>query len=85
MDTTLPPPDASTYVPPAAPATPRLVRPATGRKIGGVCAAIADRFGWDRTVVRVVALVSILLPGPQVIAYLVGWIVIPADDEPSGA
>jgi phage shock protein PspC (stress-responsive transcriptional regulator) len=43
-----------------------LRRPRTGRVIGGVCAALAHRFGWDVTLVRVLAAVSILLPGPQV-------------------
>ena len=51
-----------------------LRRPATGRVIGGVCAAIANRFGWNVTIVRLLAVLSILLPGPQVIAYIVCWI-----------
>ena len=58
-----------------------LRRPRSGRIIGGVCAALAHRFGWNVTVVRLVAVLSILLPGPQVIAYIVGWILIP--DEQS--
>jgi phage shock protein PspC (stress-responsive transcriptional regulator) len=49
--------------------------------IAGVCAAIARRFGWDTTVVRLVFLLSLLLPGPQLIAYLIMWIVIPAEPE----
>jgi phage shock protein PspC (stress-responsive transcriptional regulator) len=56
-------------------------RPRTGRVIGGVCAALARRFGWDVTVVRVIAVVSIVLPGPQVLAYLIAWLVIPAEVE----
>lgn len=56
-----------------------LRRPRSGRVIGGVCAALAHRFGWDVTIVRILAVVSILLPGPQVIAYIVGWILIPAE------
>jgi phage shock protein PspC (stress-responsive transcriptional regulator) len=47
--------------------------------IAGVCAGLARRFGWDVTLVRVLAVVSILLPGPQVIVYLVMWLVIPQD------
>jgi phage shock protein PspC (stress-responsive transcriptional regulator) len=45
--------------------------------IGGVCAALATRFGWDVTLVRVLAVLSMLLPGPQLIFYVVAWIVIP--------
>jgi phage shock protein PspC (stress-responsive transcriptional regulator) len=54
-----------------------LRRPRTGRVIGGVCAALATRFGWDVTLVRVLAIVSLLIPGPQLIFYIVAWIVIP--------
>jgi phage shock protein C len=58
-----------------------LRRPLNGRVIGGVCAALAHRFGWDVTIVRILAVVSILLPGPQVIAYLIGWLIIPAEQR----
>jgi phage shock protein C len=56
-----------------------LRRPRTGRVIGGVCAALARRFGWDVTLVRVLAVASIVLPGPQVIFYLIAWAVIPSE------
>jgi phage shock protein PspC (stress-responsive transcriptional regulator) len=49
--------------------------------IAGVCAAIADRFGWSRTLVRVLFVLSCVLPGPQVIAYILLWILIPAEGE----
>jgi phage shock protein PspC (stress-responsive transcriptional regulator) len=44
-----------------------------------VCAAIANRFGWDPTAVRVVAVLSCLLPGPQFVAYILLWILIPEE------
>lgn len=56
-----------------------LRRPRSGRVIGGVCAALADRFGWDVALVRVLAVLSLLLPGPQLIFYLIAWIVIPVE------
>ena len=59
-----------------------LRRPRSGRVIGGVCAALANRFGWDVTVVRILAVLSILLPGPQVIAYVICWVVFPGEPEP---
>lgn len=62
-----------------------LRRPRSGRVIGGVCAALAHRFGWDVTIVRMLAVVSILIPGPQVIAYLIAWVIIPAESEPRSA
>lgn len=59
-----------------------LQRPRQGRVIAGVCAAIARRFGWDPTVVRVITVASILLPGPQVLIYLICWLVIPNEPLP---
>lgn len=57
----------------------KLVRPKSGYIIAGVCAAIANRFGWSVGVVRLVTVLSILLPGPQVIAYIVLWVLIPKE------
>ncbi|MCB7135939.1 PspC domain-containing protein [Cellulosimicrobium marinum] len=63
----------------ATPTPSSLSRPRQGRVIAGVCAGIARRFGWSPTVVRVVTVVSLLLPGPQVLAYLVLWLLMPED------
>ena len=56
-----------------------LSRPRTNRVIAGVCAGIANRFGWNPTTVRVVTVLSCLLPGPQFVIYIVLWILIPSD------
>jgi phage shock protein PspC (stress-responsive transcriptional regulator) len=56
-----------------------LVRPKEGRIIAGVCAGIADRFGWSRNAVRALFVVSIVLPGPQILAYVALWILIPSE------
>ena len=47
--------------------------------IAGVCAGIADRMGVSRTLVRLAFVLSIVLPGPQVLAYLLLWICMPSD------
>jgi phage shock protein C len=47
-----------------------------GRVIAGVCAAIADRFGVSRTLVRLLFIVFGLV-GAGEVAYLVLWILIP--------
>jgi phage shock protein PspC (stress-responsive transcriptional regulator) len=47
--------------------------------IAGVCAAIADRFGISRTLVRLAFVLSIVLPGPQIVVYLLLWILIPSE------
>ncbi|MDU0969261.1 MAG: PspC domain-containing protein [Actinomycetaceae bacterium] len=57
----------------------RLVRPLRGRWLGGVCAGIADYFGLSRDAVRIAAVLSCLLPGPQYIAYIIGWLLIPSE------
>ena len=59
--------------------TPTLQRPRSGRVIAGVCAGLANRFGWNANVVRLLFILSLLLPGPQFIVYLVMWIVIPQE------
>jgi len=55
-----------------------LVRPRR-RVIAGVCAGLARRFDVSPTLVRVLFLVSCLLPGPQVLLYLALWIVVPSE------
>lgn len=59
----------------------RLVRSRDDRMIAGVCGGIAEYLGVDPTVVRLLAVASIFLPGPQFIAYLVAWLVIPDADR----
>lgn len=61
--------------------TSTLQRPRTGRVIAGVCAGLANRFGWNPTIVRLLFVLSLLIPGPQAIFYLVAWIVIPNEPE----
>lgn len=58
-----------------------LRRPRSGRIIAGVCAALARRFGWNVSVVRVLAVLALLIPGPGLIFYVIAWIVIPAEPE----
>lgn len=56
-----------------------LVRPREGRVLGGVCRGIANKLGSRVWVVRLLAVLSILLPGPQVIAYIALWILMPSE------
>jgi phage shock protein PspC (stress-responsive transcriptional regulator) len=55
-----------------------LVRPRNGRVIAGVCAALARRFDIKPRYVRLIFVLSCLLPGPQVLIYLALWIILPA-------
>lgn len=52
-----------------------------GRVIAGVCAAIADRFGVSRTMVRLLFVVFGLVGAGEVV-YLVLWVLIPKRTEP---
>jgi phage shock protein PspC (stress-responsive transcriptional regulator) len=58
----------------------RLVRPRRGRWIAGVCAGIADRYGVSRTGVRLLFVVSTVIPGPQFLVYIALWVFIPNED-----
>lgn len=53
-----------------------LTRPRTGRIIAGVCAGIADHYGWS---VRTVRLLFVLfgLFGAGELVYIILWIVMP--------
>lgn len=55
-----------------------LLRDDRNGKIAGICAGIADYFGWELWLVRVVVLASVLLGFGSFIPvlYLVGWIVL---------
>jgi phage shock protein PspC (stress-responsive transcriptional regulator) len=56
-----------------------LVRPSRGRIIAGVCAALARRFDMKPWQVRVLFLISCLLPGPQFLLYIALWIILPSE------
>jgi phage shock protein C len=58
-----------------------LTRPARGRGrlLAGVCAGIARRFGLSPWLVRGAFLLSCLLPGPQILLYVLLWIAMPRD------
>jgi phage shock protein PspC (stress-responsive transcriptional regulator) len=62
------------------PAHRRLTRDTRHKVIAGVCSGLARRFGLSRTALRVAFVVSCVLPGPQFVAYLVLWVLMPADD-----
>ena len=55
----------------------RLYRARSDRKLAGVCAGIADYFGWDATLVRVGWIVLTLLGGSGILLYLILWLVMP--------
>lgn len=51
------------------------------RLVAGVAGGISDKFGWDVTLVRIALLLSFLLPVLGLGAYIVAWLLIPAQDD----
>jgi phage shock protein PspC (stress-responsive transcriptional regulator) len=58
-----------------------LRRPVHGRMLGGVAAGIAQYFDIDVVLVRAAFVVLAIFGGSGVLAYLVGWVLIPSDGE----
>lgn len=55
----------------------KLTRSSRDRKIAGVCGGLADYFGIDATIFRVLFVVFALIPGPSVLVYLALWVILP--------
>ena len=62
-----------------APLRPPLRRDTKNKMIAGVCAGIARRYGLSPNGLRLAFVISCVLPGPQFIAYVLLWVLIPAD------
>ncbi|HKM83583.1 MAG TPA: PspC domain-containing protein [Candidatus Acidoferrum sp.] len=58
------------------------MRSSTDKKIGGVCAGLADYFDLDPTLVRVLWLLAIFCAGTGLLAYVILWIVLPLGPTP---
>lgn len=60
-----------------------LLRPQVGRKIGGVCLALAQAYGWDVALIRIFSVLGFFFSGGMVgVAYLAAWIGIPEEPVP---
>jgi len=58
-----------------------LYRPREGRMIAGVCAGLGRRFGMGAGTVRLLAVISCILPGPQFLIYIALWIMMPTEEK----
>jgi phage shock protein PspC (stress-responsive transcriptional regulator) len=54
-----------------------MTRTRDDKMIAGVCGGIARRYGWRPSRVRLVFVLSCLLPGPQFVLYLILWFMMP--------
>ncbi len=57
----------------------RLYRSRTDRKICGVCGGLANYFGIDSTIVRVIAVLSVIFSGIGILVYIIMTIIIPLE------
>jgi phage shock protein PspC (stress-responsive transcriptional regulator) len=55
-----------------------MVRPKRGRVIAGVCAGIADHYGWSRGTVRLLFVLFGLF-GAGELVYIALWILMPKE------
>jgi phage shock protein PspC (stress-responsive transcriptional regulator) len=57
----------------------RLTRPREERMLGGVCAGVAQYTGVDVTVIRLIAVASVLFGFAGVLLYVAGVILMPQE------
>ena len=51
------------------------------KKVGGVCGGIAEYFGLDSTLIRLIFVLFGLIVGSGLLAYIIAWIVMPERPE----
>ncbi len=64
----------------SSPNPTRFKRSRTDRVIAGVCGGIADRFGWEPVLVRLLTVLAFFfVAGPLVLfAYVIAWMITPS-------
>lgn len=55
----------------------RLTRSSSDRMIAGVCGGLANYFGLDTAIFRVLFVIFAFIPGPSVLVYLALWVILP--------
>jgi len=70
---------AKTEVPPTTPTgNKRLFRDENNKVIGGVCGGLANYFGTDPVIIRVIFAVVALAFGTGLLAYIILWVAVPS-------
>ncbi|HEY2056884.1 PspC domain-containing protein [Amycolatopsis sp. NBC_01480] len=67
---------------PAVPARRKLTRSREHYVFGGVCGGLAEFYGSTPYRVRLLFVISCILPGPQFLLYLLLWFIIPNAPKP---
>lgn len=55
----------------------KLYRSNTNKKLAGVCGGIAEYFGMDATIIRLIFALSCLFGGLGILAYIVCALIVP--------
>ncbi len=55
----------------------RLYRSRENRMIAGIAGGLAEYFGVDPVLIRLIWIISIFFGGAGIFAYLIGWLIIP--------
>ncbi len=55
----------------------RLYRTVQGRVVGGVAGGLADYFGMDPTIVRLIFVLLVIFGGSGVLLYIILWVILP--------
>jgi len=61
--------------------TKRLYRSENEKMVAGVCGGLAEYFKVDPVIIRLIAVALVFVHGIGVLAYLIGWIVMPLKSE----
>lgn len=57
----------------------RLRRNRIDNWVGGVLSGVGSTYNINVTLLRVLFVASMLLPGPQILMYLAAWMIMPAE------
>ena len=60
-----------------------LHRSSKNKFIGGVCGGIAETYGFDATLVRLIFILLAIFSwgGPAILGYIVAWMIMPEEGE----
>lgn len=47
--------------------------------LGGVCGGLGEYFDTDPTIIRLLAICAVIFAGTGLLAYIIGWIIIPEE------
>ena len=59
----------------------RIYRSRTNSMIAGICGGLGEYLNVDPTIIRVVAVLLIIPDGIGLLAYIIGWVIIPRRPE----